>query len=67
MSRMSITILSDSEIEKLHEKTLHVFETVGIKIIHDEMLQQMKKAGAKVNESAGICKFPAAMVEATVL
>ena len=63
MSKMTVSILSDPEIEKLHKKTLEVFETVGVKITHDEMLVRMKKAGAIVNESTGICKIPSQLVE----
>ena len=63
MSRMILRVLSDAEIEKLHEKTQEVFEKVGIKITHDEALQKLKKAGANVNESSGVVRFPAKMVE----
>jgi trimethylamine---corrinoid protein Co-methyltransferase len=63
MSRMVLRVLSDAEIEKIHEKTLEVFEKVGIKITHDEALQKLKKAGANVDDTSGIVKFPAKMVE----
>jgi len=63
MSRMVLRVLSDAEIEKLHQKTLDVFENTGIKITHDEALRKLKKAGANVDETSGIAKFPSKMVE----
>ena len=46
MSGLSLTVVSESEIEKIHSKTLDVFEQVGIKVGHPEALQKLKKAGA---------------------
>ena len=58
MGRMSLRVLSDAEIEKVHEKTLEVFEKVGVKITHDETLGKLKRAGARVDEASGIVRFP---------
>ena len=33
---MVLSVLNDAEVEKLHEKTLEVFENVGIKITHKQ-------------------------------
>jgi trimethylamine--corrinoid protein Co-methyltransferase len=63
MSNMVLRVLSDEEIERLHEKTLEVFEGVGAKITHAEALSKLKRAGARVDESSGIVRFPAAMVK----
>lgn len=63
MSRLSLTVVSESEIEKIHSKTLDVLEQVGIKIGHPEALGKLKKAGANVNESTGLVKFPPEMVK----
>jgi trimethylamine---corrinoid protein Co-methyltransferase len=62
MSELVLRVLSDSEIEKLHEKTLELFETVGVTIGHAETLALLKKAGAKVDEPAGRVRFPPPMV-----
>ena len=48
MGKMVLRVLSDAEIEKIHEKTLEVFEAVGIRVAHEEALRKLKKAGAKV-------------------
>ena len=63
MGKMEIRVLSESEVEKLHKKSLEVFETVGVKITHDETLALMNKAGARVDKASGIVKFPRELVE----
>ena len=55
-------MLSDAEVEKMHEKTLEVFEKTGVRITHDEALAKLKAAGARVDEASGRVRFPAAMV-----
>lgn len=62
MSELRLRALSDSEIEKLHEVTLELFEKIGVFIGHEETLKVLKRAGAKVDEASGRVRFPAAMV-----
>ncbi|MCX7428880.1 MAG: trimethylamine methyltransferase family protein [Planctomycetia bacterium] len=62
MGKMSLGVLSDAEVEKLHEKTLEVLEKTGARITHDEALAKLKAAGARVDEASGRVRFPAAMV-----
>ena len=62
MSKMLLRVLSDAEIETLHEKTLEVLETVGAKITHDEALARLSRAGARVEAASGLVRFPAALV-----
>ena len=63
MGIMQLKVLSDAEVEKLHQKSLEVFEKVGIKITHPEALKKLRKAGAKVEETSQIAKLPAKMVQ----
>ena len=62
MSELVLRVLSDSEIEKLHEKTLELFENIGVHIGHEEALGILRKAGARVDEASGRVRFPPAMV-----
>ncbi|MBN2455007.1 MAG: trimethylamine methyltransferase family protein [Sedimentisphaerales bacterium] len=62
MGKMLLQVLSEAEVEKMHEKTLEVFETVGIKVTHAEALAKAKKAGAKVDQVSGTVRFPAPLV-----
>lgn len=63
MSRMSLSVLSEAEIARMHEKTLEVFEDVGVVVAHAEALDKLKRAGAKVEETSGKVRFPAKMVD----
>ena len=63
MARMMLSVLSDAEIEKLHEKTLEVLETVGIRITHDEAIAKLRRAGARVDEASCTVKFPRELVK----
>ncbi len=62
MSELTLRTLSDAEVEKLHEKTLELFEKVGVYVKHEEAVKVLRKAGAKVDEASGRVRFPAAMV-----
>ncbi len=62
MSELLLRTLNDAEIEKLHEKTLDLFENVGVYVGHEEALKVLGRAGALVDETAGRVRFPAAMV-----
>ena len=66
MGKMRLSVLSDSEVEKIHTRTLEIFERVGVKIMHDEALRKLKKAGASVNEHNGIVKIPASLVKESI-
>ena len=63
MSELRLQALSDSEVQKLHETTLELYEKVGVFIGHEEALAILKKKGARVDEASGRVRFPAAMVE----
>ncbi len=62
MGKMLLRILSDSEIETLHAKTLEVLETIGVRITHEEALAKLARAGAKVDATSGTVRFPAPLV-----
>ena len=63
MSRMELKVLSEAEIEKLHERTLDLFEDPGVRITHEGVLRKLRAAGARVNEAGGEVRFPREMVE----
>jgi glutamate-1-semialdehyde aminotransferase len=51
VSNLVLQTLCKNEIDKLHKKTLEVFENIGFKVTHDETLKRLKKAGAKVDNN----------------
>lgn len=62
MSKMLLRVLSDAEIETIHDRTLEVLETVGAKIAHDEALARLARAGARVDATSGVVRFPSPLV-----
>lgn len=63
MSDLRFQVLTDSEIHRIHEQTLKVFENVGIRIGHGQALGKLKHAGARVDEAAQLVRFPRELVE----
>jgi trimethylamine---corrinoid protein Co-methyltransferase len=62
MSKLMLRALSDGEVERVHEETLRLYETVGVFIGHEEALAKLKQDGARVDEASGRVRFPRAMV-----
>jgi len=60
------TILSESEIEALHEKTLRLLQRVGIVIEHVGALELLETAGARVDKEAHRAWLPADLVQEAI-
>jgi trimethylamine--corrinoid protein Co-methyltransferase len=58
-----LTILTDEQVEQIHQGTLDVLAVAGARIHHDEALNVLKKAGCKVDFDQKLVKFPPALVE----
>ena len=59
---MNLSVITDRQVQKIHEQTIKIFEQVGIKVTHDEALNKLKQAGAKIDESSQIAKLPAELI-----
>lgn len=57
MGAMSLNVLSDAEVQTLHERTLDVYERTGIRVSHDETLMRFAKSGARVDHTTGVVKL----------
>jgi len=55
---MRIKILSDEDVEKIHQATLNVLEEVGVKFPSEKALKIFAEAGAKVDFKSQIVKIP---------
>lgn len=55
---MKLSILQDHQIQKLHEASLYILKTVGVRVPHKELRQLFEGAGAEVDETHGIVKIP---------
>jgi len=58
-----IEVLTQDERAQVHERSLHVLETVGMRVDTDEGRRILADAGALVDDSTRIVRFPAALVE----
>jgi trimethylamine---corrinoid protein Co-methyltransferase len=66
MIRNLIKILTDSEVERLHNESMQVLERVGIKLPNAEALELCRKAGAIVDFDAQVIKIPKSVMEAAL-
>lgn len=55
-------LLSQKQIDKIHNSSLEVLETVGVKVIHDEVVELLHASGCSV-ENKNIVKIPSSLVE----
>ena len=59
----TLQILSEAEREQVHERTLSVLERVGVRCDTPDGRRILAEAGARVDESTGVVRFPADLVE----
>ena len=59
---MNVTVLQPEGIEKLHEASLTILETVGVHLPHDEALDLFADAGAEVDRNRQHVTIPADLV-----
>ena len=58
--------LTEEQLPQIHKATLAVLERTGLRIDCEEFYGPLESAGAKVDRSSGVVKFPAALVEGTI-
>jgi trimethylamine--corrinoid protein Co-methyltransferase len=61
--RTSLQVLSEEERAQVHERTLRVLEKTGVWVDTAWGRQILKDAGAEVDESTNIVRFPRSLVE----
>jgi len=59
---MEFRVLTDKQIEQIHNASVRILEKIGVRISHKEVLQKFKDAGAEVNESKETVKIPERLV-----
>jgi len=64
--KLSLTILSDEEVSQLHNATLEVLDTVGVKFPSHKALNILESNGARVNRTEQIARIPPEMVAAAL-
>ena len=59
-----IKVLSDGEVERIHEESLQVLQRVGLRVPHPRVLELCRKAGALVDDATQTVRIPTAVIEA---
>ena len=59
----TLQVLTTDERAEVHERSLKVLATVGMRVDSDAGRSILKDAGARVNESTRIVRFPPGLVE----
>jgi trimethylamine--corrinoid protein Co-methyltransferase len=59
-------VLTDSELDMLHEQALQLLENPGMRIENEEIVAALKAKGAKVEDGNLIVRFPRELVEETI-
>ena len=63
MKLSKLTVLSESEIDAVHEASLDILEHCGVKILNPRMLRLLGEKGLDVDESAATVRIPRGCVE----
>jgi trimethylamine--corrinoid protein Co-methyltransferase len=57
-----IKMLSQAEIEEIHQRSLELLENTGIEVDHEEGLKKLEAAGASVDRQTKCARIPADLV-----
>ncbi len=55
-------VLTDQQVQRVHEASLRILERVGVEVPHAEMLNRFSEAGAKVDRAAQRVRIPPELV-----
>jgi trimethylamine--corrinoid protein Co-methyltransferase len=58
-----LRVLSDNEIEQVHERTLSLLATTGVRVDTERGRKILKKAGADVDQRTHVVRFPRSLVD----
>lgn len=62
----TVQVLTDADKTQLHERTLKILERTGVRIDTERGREYLRKAGAEVEETTKIVRFPRSFVEASL-
>lgn len=64
--RPAFDILTQDELERVHQATLQVLANTGVNVRSDHVLKRLADGGATVDFEKSLARFPASMVEAAL-
>lgn len=59
---MEIKVLTDKQVECIHNNSIRILEKIGVQVSHKEVLEKFKEAGANVDDHAQRIKIPEKLV-----
>jgi trimethylamine--corrinoid protein Co-methyltransferase len=62
MAHLATTLLSESEEDLIHDKSIECLQDVGIRVDSESVLELLEKEGASVDYENHLAKIPARMV-----
>ncbi len=62
MAEIHVRILSDKEIQDIHEASLIILRDVGVIVHHEKVLRLLAEAGAQLDNHRKIARFPEQLV-----
>jgi trimethylamine--corrinoid protein Co-methyltransferase len=60
---MKLTVLTEDQVQRLHDGSLHILEKVGVQVPHADVRAKFLEAGASVEEDSERVRIPEALVE----
>jgi len=62
MATIHVEVLSEKEIETIHDGTIQILRDTGIMLHHDEALELLRQAGAEVQQEKKIARLPERLI-----
>ncbi len=64
--KTQIEVLSAEERNQIHERSLKLLATTGVRVLSKRGRQMLKNAGADGDDNSDIVRFPRALVEEVI-
>jgi len=62
VNTLRLTVLGDEQVGRIHDASLHILWTIGVRIPHPEMRRLFRQAGAEVDETTSVVRIPERLV-----
>jgi len=58
-----LQVMEPKDAQAIHTNSLHLLESMGIKVVSEDGRRLLKEAGADVDEKTKVCKIPGYLVQ----
>lgn len=66
MAKIDVRVLSEREIQAIHDGTMKILRDPGVKVHHNEALDLLAQAGTKVDKDSRIARLPEKLVRESI-